>query len=177
VGLSYLLSSHQDICLNNPIIAFLPHDATQSAVLPRQVVCLSVCPSVTLLLPSSAKVLRYREMDRTDTERYNDDDDMMVTVIVYLLLLPLVRSLSRKKSAAVIELLLPAAAPLTIAGFIDNDHDMTTSCQCHISSVRLSVCPLARSLHPLVQHSRMYCCLLHCRRPECTLPTYQTQPP
>jgi len=40
------------------------------------------------------------------------------------LLLPVVRSRSRRKSAAVIDGLLAEDAPLTMVGFIENDHDI-----------------------------------------------------
>ena len=57
------------------------------------------------------------------------------------MLLPAVRSLSRRKSAAVIDVVvvdvveLDDPAPLTIVGFIENDHDIL-----HTDCVCLSVC-------------------------------------
>jgi len=56
-----------------------------------------------------------------------------------LLLLPEARSLSRRKSAAVIDVEDPA--PLTIVGFIENDHDILRACHTLVAlSVCLSVC-------------------------------------
>ena len=61
-----------------------------------------------------------------------------------LLLLPEARSLSRRKSAAVIDGVEVPAAPLTIVGFIENDHDiLCLASQVHTTSTFSNVAALS----------------------------------